>query len=428
MGKIKNFSDLAITPLREAALQILEAGYEAIDTREVVRRHVRFEENILHVGGETIDLSSVRNVIVCGAGKCSPDAVVALEEIFGDRIKGGVVIGTHPIETKYVKMISGTHPFPSEENIEATKELLQSLENLTENDLVLMVISGGGSTLLSSPSKGMTFEDEVSLVKILFSRGATIRQLNTIRKHLSNVRGGGLAVHAYPAKVVSLIFSDVPGNDMTIVASGPTIRDESTVADAEKVVRKFDEDGTLLKNLSFLETEKDEKYFVRVKNILLASNTQALEAMKQKAHEMGYFASIMTDTLEGEAKDLGIRIVDELHGAPLKSVHLYGGEPTVTTTRPGRGGRELELVLSALSKIEPRELVIGAASDGRDNTDYAGALCDIMTLKNAHEKGLDPVVHIYENSSYKFFEQVGDFLLTEETGSNVSDLIVAIKV
>lgn len=425
--KIKNIKAISTNKEREVALAIAEAGYDAIDTRRAIERGFKFEKDVLFIQGKFISLKHVDRIFVVGAGKCSVDAGEAMEKILGDRLTDGIIVGICEGGLKKIKTFCGTHPFPTQINVEATSAIIKMLEGLTERDLVIFLISGGGSTLLCQPQK-MTCEDESTILKKLFEKGATIEEINVLRKHLSSARGGFLAQYAYPAKVVSYIFSDVPGDDIRFVASGPTVKDTTTVKDAKKILDTFNIEKEIGFEVPLFETPKEDKYFEHVWNTLIVSNTVALQAMADKARELGFVPVIKTSTLAGEARELGVAIVNELHTVESKTVLLYGGEPTVTIHKPGKGGRGLELVLSGVNEIQVGELLMSLASDGRDNTDFAGALCDIMTKEKARQMDLDPIHHIEENASYAFFEKVGDYISTGNTGSNVSDLIVAIKI
>ncbi len=427
MARVQNIETFQKSDLRKKALEIIEAAYDAIDTERAIERVVQITKTTLQLGEVKISLDAVDRIFIVGAGKCSPIAACALESILGKLVSGGVVIGTKKGNLCPVSMTikEGTHPYPSETNISVTNEMLESLHGLTNRDLVIALISGGGSTLLCNP-KNMTCENEKDIVQKMFKSGATIEELNTIRKHISGARGGMLAFHAYPARVVSFIFSDVPGNDISMVASGPTVMDTTTVGDAKKIVDKYGL-SSFFPEGSLIETVKDEKYFERVSNQIIVSNDKALDAMKDVAERLGFSTEVVTNTLRGEAKEIGKKIVEMVTIAPPHTVYFLGGEPTVTVSHEGKGGRELELVLSAVSHIKDDAIIVGFASDGRDNCDFAGAICDIMTAQNAKEKKIDPDQYLRENASYKFFETVGDFIMTGETGENVSDLIFAIK-
>jgi len=426
--KIQNFEKLATNNIRTAALTIAEAGLQAIDTNAVVRGSVSYLAGDLKILDKIFSIAPEGKFIVIGVGKCALDAARALEDILGERITDGIVIDIHEGILKKIRTYCGTHPFPTEANVVATSSIISILGNLTERDFVLFVVSGGGSTLLCQP-KDFTCDDERMLLHHLFETGATIEEINTVRKHISLARGGYLAQYAYPARSASLIFSDVPGDDMGFIASGPTVCDTTTVADALAVLQKYDPTGSfraIADNL--IETPKGKKYFANVENFLAVSNMTALRAMEKSGQELGFTAKIITATLQGEARKIGLSVVEELHTAISHSLLLYGGETTVTIVNPsGVGGRNQEVALGALVGIKSGELVMSVATDGHDNTGYGGALCDIMTRQIAEKKNLEPGIFLDENRSYDFFSAEGDYLMTGDTGSNVSDIIIAIK-
>lgn len=426
--KIQNISELATNELRNIALGIAEAGLEAIDTEQVIKQHVSFASGILRIKDEEIIPSSVRRLFIVGIGKCSLDAAFALQEILGDFIAGGIVIDVRYREgLKKMVCYTGDHPFPTERNIDATKKIIELLKDVNEHDLVITVVSGGGSTLLCQPNN-LTCREESNLVEYLFSCGATIGEINTVRKHLSLARGGNLAKYAYPAKIVSLIFSDVPGDELEIIASGPTVLDTTTIKDAEDVLAKYN----VLQNEHFLEnnlmeTPKSALYFQNVRNILVVSNSVALDAMSKKAEEQGLLPKICTTCLSGSAASVGENIIKDLNDAPPKSVLLFGGETTVATKGEGEGGRNQELALSALREIKDNQLVLSLASDGYDNSGAAGAIADISAKEKADEAGLDIARYLQGHNSYQFFRIINNQIKTGDTGSNVSDLVIAIK-
>ncbi len=426
--KIQNFKELAKNDLRTAALQIAEAGLQAIDTEAVIRRSVSYKDGDLCVIDKHFSINDNGRLIVIGVGKCALIAARTLEDILGDRINVGAVIDIHSGTLTKMAAYCGTHPFPSEANITATKAIISLLQNLTENDLVLFVISGGGSTLLCQP-KNFTCEDEQALLHHLFETGATIEEINTVRKHISLARGGRLAEYAHPARVASLLFSDVPGNNLEFIASGPTIRDTTTIADAQEVLRKYDSENrfrSIADNL--IETPKDTKYFANVSNFLAVDNLTALHAMKETSEKLGFSTKIVTAMLYGEARNIGHSVVESLHSAPSRTLFLYGGETTVTIANPkGVGGRNQEVALGAFHDIKEGELIVSVATDGHDNTGFGGALCDIMTKEIAEKKNLAPDIFLKENRSYDFFEAVGDYLMMGDTGSNVSDIVMGMK-
>jgi len=429
--KIKNFGELAVTPGRRLALEIAESGLAAIDTKAVVRQAVSFRNGSLCIQNKICALEETKRVFVVAVGKCAIESAHALEDVLGDYLTGGIALDVeHRSDCKFKKIecIVGTHPMPSDANVDATKKIIKLLSGLKESDLVIFAISGGGSTLLCLPEEGYTCLDEKLLLGELFKKGATIQEINILRKHMSLARGGYLAKHAYPAQIISLIFSDVPGNDIGMVASGPTVKDATTVEDADRILEKYDLlRACKIEHCGLIETPKEDKYFERVLNILIASNRIALEAMAATAALKGYRARIVTDELVGEARDVGAEIVKKLHKEPGKTMLLYGGETTVTITKPGKGGRNQELALSALRFVKDDEMVMPVASDGRDHSDFAGAIADGEAKKRMAKAGLTVEPFLEAHDPYTFFQNTGDFLMTGDTGSNVSDLIIAIK-
>lgn len=424
--KIQNTTALAVTPERRDALAIAEAGLAAIDTGRVIQESVRIEADTLYVGETIHSLDGIQRIYLVAIGKCALDAAVALETVLGDRLEAGVALGIAPydgVTLKRTQYFVGTHPMPSEANVAASRTIAATLTSLGEHDLALIVISGGGSTLLCLPTNGGSAPSEAALLQDLFRVGATIQEINTVRKHLSLVRGGFLAKYAWPARVVSLIFSDVPGDPLEFIASGPTIKDTTTAADAAAVLTRYG----LAARADLTETPKDDHVFSRVTNVLLVTSTLALNAMAAAAEALGYHATIQTAQLTGEARTVGEHIAQELDAAPAGTVTLYGGETTVTIHGQGRGGRNQELALAALPHVREHEVVLALASDGQDNTPVAGALCDTMIMERAQALNLDPTAFLSANDSFTFFERAGGHLHTGPTGSNVADLTLALK-
>lgn len=426
--KIQNFHSLATTKARETALAIAEAGLQAVDTKLIISKTVSIENNRLLVERETFDLTNVHRIFVAAIGKCAFEASGELESILGDRLSGGIAIDVKEGEQlKKIEQYVGTHPVPSKTNVTATEKLVNLLRDLEEDDFVIFIVSGGGSTLLSLPDAG-SVESEATIFNELTNAGATIQEINTVRKHLSLARGGRLAQYVYPARSVSLIFSDVPGDDIQFIASGPTIKDTTTVADAKGILNKYE----ILKvreqeHYNLVETPKESKYFDKTNNILVASNEIALWAMAEIARTRGFSPKLKTTRLTGEARTVAKNIVEELRNEPNGTALFYGGETTVTVKGDGVGGRNTELSLSALQYIKEGELVLALASDGRDNSDIAGALCDTITKEKAYKKHLSIETFLEEDDAYSFFKQTGDDVVTGETGSNVADLIIALK-
>ncbi len=416
---IKNYEALATNQLRKDALDILEAGYEAILTKNVIRGAVTREGNTICVKGMNVCFDDYERIFFVGVGKCAVDAGEALEEIIGDKLTEGIVLDVKSGIFKKLTSRVGTHPYPTEQNVEAAKEIKAMLEKTTEKDLVLTVISGGGSSLLCLPHE-LKCESITKITKALMDQGAPIQEINTVRKHLSEIQGGWLAQMAYPARVISLLFSDVPGNDIGTIASGPTVLDTTKKVDAEQILMKYDAFKVCeVPYCEILETPKDEKYFKNVHNILVVTNDTALTAMAQKASDLEYGAVICSNCAQGEAREFGKKIASDEYA--VKGCYLYGGETTVTVNGNGKGGRNQEVVLGALPHVREGMLVLGAASDGWDNSDVAGALADKDLVLSAENLGLSPENFLKKNDSYEFFSQVGGHIETERTGANVAD-------
>jgi glycerate 2-kinase len=429
--KIKNFEELAGSDSgRHALLSIVEAGLESIDTQTAIASRISIENNTLYIGPQQFPLKNVDRIIVVGVGKCSLDAAIALEKVLGEKLTGGIVIDVRCDigVLKKIECYQGTHPFPSPTNVDVTKKIIARLSNLSERDLVICIVSGGGSVLLCQPSNS-TCQDEEMIMRELMRRGAGIKEVNTIRKHTSSARGGFLAQYAFPAQVVSLIFSDVPNNDLGFIASGPTVKDTTTIADAEAIARRyglFESIGFMLNHT--IETPKDDKYFRRVANILFLSNETALEAMATKAREIGFTTEVCSSCLTGEARVVGKNIIGEIATSAKFTARLYAGETTVVIAGKGRGGRNQELALSALEDVGESQYLAAVASDGVDNGPYAGAICDTIGKKQAEKLGLTTGDFLNNNDSSSFFEATGSALKTGHTGSNISDFVVALHI
>jgi glycerate-2-kinase len=410
--------------LRRDALAVLRAGLRAIKTRDAVRQACRLHGEILTVGKKRFDLARYRRIFVIGMGKASLESAKELEDLLGDRITDGIVLDVKRSKLRRIKSVAGTHPLPSVANMRATGEIMAILKQVDSRDLVITIVSGGGSALLCWP-----FElkcDDLSLVfKALMAKGATIAETNIVRKHLSEILGGQFARLAYPATVLGLIFSDVPGNDIGVIASGPTVLDSSTIADAERIIVKYD----LLRSCkiggcNLRETPKDPSLFKRVTNVLVVSNAIAIDAMVREAKSRGYTTRVLSTELTGEARDVGRRLAAE---AKPGEMVLAGGETTVTVRGKGKGGRNQELALGALRCVLNDVLVLSCASDGIDNSPAAGAIADKETVAHANRHRLNPEFYLERNDSFSFFKRTGDQIITGITGANVSDLMLSAR-
>ncbi len=419
MGKhwIKNFTELATTPNRKLALEIAEAGLTAIGTTDVILNKVKLENNILKIDGESFDLTKYSRIKVVGFGKCSPEAGSALEQVLGDKINMGAIVGLSKIETKYIETFAGTHPEPSMANIIPGQKIYEIIKDSKEDDLIIVLVSGGGSALLNYP------ESEVAQGKMLYNNflksGRTINEINTVRKHLSLLKGGGLAKIAYPATVIGLIFSDVPGDNFSEVASGATYKDESTNIDAQKIIDEYN-----LGKYDLIDTPKDDKYFNNVHNFVLVSNKTAVEAMAIKSKELGLESKIISTELYDE---VDVSLAKIIEARQNDTVILAAGEPKlVVTKKGGSGGRCLYMGLHAVKEkiVDADSILIPLASDGMDNSDSAGAIVDEKTFKDIENTGISIDGSLENFDVYPIFKKSGDMLMTGPTGANVSDLMI----
>ncbi len=419
---IKNFDALATTPLRRDALAIAEAAYAAIDTDAVLRGALALDGDTLVAGGFRYDLAQYDRVRVIGFGKASCKAVQTIESILKERIAGGIAIDIHPGTCDIVTIEAGTHPAPSPGNVAASERIVAMAQDASDRVLYLVVISGGGSSLFCYPYDEC--DQGARLYEDFKKTPATIEEMNTVRKHISQVKGGGLAAMLAPASVLGLVFCDVPGDHFEEVASGPTYLDATTVADAQRVLDKYGLTGYALG-----ETPKDPTLFRSVRNIPVISNTRALDAMSAKARELGYEPHIIGNALYDETAQLAQKMRAAL--APTKkekSAVIAGGEPRLGVDKEGgKGGRHQYTALRALETIGEAEILIAFASDGRDNCDVAGGIADRETLRKARAQGLSTLVALESFDTYTFFEKTGDLVMTGPTDANVSDLFVMLR-
>ncbi len=423
---IKNFEQLATSPLRRQALTIAEAGFQAIKTKNAVEKNFRYDDKkqILEVFRQKFELRKFQRIIVVGFGKAALEAVTAIQDILKQRISCGYVIDLQDGVLGNITCKIGTHPYPTVVNVQATKELMAMLEECGEEDLVICVVSGGGSALLCYPHD-MSCETETTIISALTVKGATIQELNTVRKHISEVKGGRLAKLLHPATCISLIFSDVPGNDLGMVASGPTVKDNTTNADAALILKKYNIlEMCQMPKCQLLETPKENKYFERVHNILFVSSQTALAAMSETAEDLGFQVKIFDPAFVGEAKKLGPVIVGE--NLPRQCL-LGAGESTVKIIGTGIGGRNQEMALSAAGAAAPNQVLACLASDGHDNTEAAGAIVDGLVKVRARALGLEPQAYLDNNDSFSFFESAGGHVMTGNTGANISDFFVCLR-
>ncbi len=434
-----------VKSIRQHALEIFQAALKAVDPLEAVFRYVKRVDDGLQIGEHRFVFKDYDRILVVGAGKAGAPMARALEDLLGDRITDGVIVVKegHGLPLAHVRTHEAGHPVPDERGIKGAEEILALVKDAGERDLVLCLISGGGSALLVAPAEGVTLEDKQEVTRLLLACGADIHEINTIRKHLSRAKGGGLARFAYPATVVSLILSDVIGDDLNVIASGPAVPDTSTFADTRQVLEKHDIwnrvpaavqsriDRGLKGDIE--DTPKaGDAVFERCYSELVGTNLQALKAAGLKSEELGYRTLILSSTVEGEAREVAkvlTAIAREVRGSgnPLSAPAciLCGGETTVTIQGDGKGGRNQELALASALVIDGVEnvVVLAGGTDGNDGpTDAAGAIADGSTLVRARAKGLDPIDFLRRNDSYHFFQPLEDLVITGPTRTNVMDV------
>jgi glycerate 2-kinase len=426
---------------------IMQAAMQAVDPDQAIHQALRLSNEQLEVGEKTYDLHQYRRLLVIGFGKASAAMAEAVGAILGDRISDGVVIAKH-IETGIrihprIMLLKGDHPVPGEGSLLATRRLLELLEDTSEQDLVICLISGGGSALFTEPQQNITLQDLQDLTRLLLASGAEIGEINTLRKHLDRVKGGGLARLAAPAEMITLIISDVIGSPLDVIASGPTVLDSSTYADGLGILRKY----KLLESVperilitlrngeagQLPETLKEgDPVLERVYNVIIADNYRAAQAAIAYARALGWNAVLLTTYLRGEAHQAGIilggilrQVADSGEPCPRPALIVAGGETTVTIRGAGRGGRNQELALGAVRELSGLDgvMLVALATDGDDGpTDAGGAVVTGETMMRGDIKGLNPDLFLGNNDSYHYFSPLGDLLMTGPSGTNVNDL------
>ncbi|MBI5134618.1 DUF4147 domain-containing protein [Candidatus Uhrbacteria bacterium] len=415
---ILNARQLARTPLRKKALAILESGYRAIETKPLLEKLIRRHGSRIILGDKQHDLSKFQKVYFIGVGKVAFHASQVIAHRLGNRLAEGIVLDLQGRSFARVRVSRTTHPLPSAANVTASKKIIGLLRRVASQDLVITVISGGASTMLCAPHARGSWQQERDLIKLLFERGATIHEINTIRKHNSQLRGGAMAALC-SGTMVNLIFSDVCGNDLSTIGSGPTVYDRTTVVQARAVLNKYHVEFGRLH-----ETPKNKRIFRNIENNLLISNRIALEAMAIEARRQGFGSRIFSDAAQGEARNLGKRLAKECR--PGEAL-IVGGETTVTVRGSGKGGRNQELVLGALGSLANNQVIASVGSDGYDNSHCAGAIADVSTRARAEALNLDIQKFLDENNSFPLFGKLTDRILARRSAVNIADLMLVCR-
>ena len=437
-------------PLREARKLVLES-YEytlgSIEASALLKSKISIIDQVLKVDGKSYDLSKFRKIFVIGGGKAGASMSRALEELMAKWITCGIVNVPkgNILKTKKIILNQASHPLPNQAGVEGSKKMLEIAKQATEDDLIICLISGGGSSLMPLPIEGISIEDKQEVTQVLLKSGAKINEVNTVRKHLSCLKGGFLAKAAYPATLLNFIISDVVGDELGSIASGPTVPDNTTFDDAISILKKYflwEKVPLSVRNILTKgekgiidETPKpNSKFFKKVHNIIIGNNRVACLAVRNFFEAQGIATRLLEKAIEGEARQVGATLalkIREISSDSLKKPFclIAGGETTVTVKGRGIGGRNQELSLAATIMLnEFTDFVFASlTTDGIDgSTHAAGAICDGDTLKRASSLNLNPEMFLAENDSYTFFHKLEDLVFTGQTGTNVNDIVISL--
>ncbi|MCP4254309.1 MAG: glycerate kinase [Candidatus Scalindua sp.] len=436
--------------LRKHANEIFKHVLGTLDPEQLVKKKVSIRNSTLLVEKREYDLNNYENIYVVGGGKACAPMAKAVENLLGEKIDKGLIVVkyNHGLTLNKIETVEASHPIPDENGVRGTSNILRLLSKTGEKDLVICLISGGGSALLVQPHQEITLQDIQSTSTELLACGATIDEINRVRKHLSSIKGGQLAKAACPSTLITLILSDVVGDPMDIIASGPTVPDESTFEDAYKIIQKYSLEEKIPNSVCGLlrsgkrgEVEETpangDKIFDNTQNVIVGSNKIALGAAEEKAKGMGYNTIVLSSLVEGESREAAkffAAIAKEVSRTgmlvPKPACIIAGGETTVTIKGKGKGGRNQEFALAAAIEIEGCEgvVILGAGTDGTDGpTDATGAIVDFNTCKNAREKShLNPEEFLSRNDSYNLFKKTGEHIVTGPTMTNVMDIMISL--
>ena len=446
------------TSLRDSSMgenicEILSAAMNQADAEAAIKNTVLRDANWIIISNERINFNNYKRIFILGAGKAVVPMAYAISNILGTALTRGAIITKdgyldrtlYPIPNR-IEVLEAGHPIPDQRNLQASSSILALAQNLQGDDLIICLISGGGSSLLIKPSSGLSLQDIQAVTTLLLSCGASIDEINTIRKHLDGFKGGGLARLLYPATVISLILSDVIGDHLDMVASGPTVADSTTFGAAWVLLEKYQivdqvphavqahlKDG---RSGRLPETLKPgDPMLDKVHNLLVGNNTQVVKAASQAAQNLGFITKIETTTLQGEASNVGqmlaetaLLMLKQRNNIGQPSCLITGGETTVTIKGSGKGGRNQELALGSVVSLSATEhplILVSLATDGGDGpTDAAGAVATNQTFSRGEALGLHPEEFLQRNDAYHYFARLGDLIKTGPTLTNVNDLVM----
>lgn len=440
-----------LSQMRSEVVDLFNVAVKRVDPYEAIKGFVRLKGDSLTLGEENraqteLDLGRYSQIFIVGGGKATAPMAKAMEDLLGDRISKGIINVKYGFteELSFTKIIEADHPLPDQNGIDGTKKILDLLDSAGEDVLIFSLISGGGSALLPQPVGGISLGEKQDVTRRLLECGASIDEINAIRKHISSTKGGQMARAASPATTVNLMLSDVVGDKMDVIASGPFVPDMSTFEDVWTILEKYklieDIPVSIKEYLTdgvkhqVHETPKEgDPIFRKVYNFIIGSNILALEAVKDEAENMGYNALILSSMVEGETKEVAkvhTAIAREIlnSGWPVNppACIVSGGETTVTIRGKGLGGRNQEFCLATameITDLPPRMVVLSGGTDGNDGpTPAAGAIVDPLTVDRGKSKGMDASTYLENNDSYHFFKEIDELLITGPTNTNVMDV------
>lgn len=428
---------------RESAITIFNSAVAAVQPKQLIPAQLWLTGDTLHIINHQVSMVANQKIYVIGGGKASAAMALAVEQILGDRITAGIVVTkyAHSLPLETIKCLEAGHPLPDEAGLAATKEMIKLLEQAREEDIIICLISGGASSLWIDLPNGISMEDMQAIYQLLLKCGASIDETNCVRKHLSAIKGGQLLRYAPFSKWFSLVISDVPGNDLSVIASGPTVPDSGRFSDVAAILEKYSLADKLPASVKrhiqlgidglIEDTPKSEDpVFQHVYQKIIGSSIIALEAAAIQARAIGFEHIYVSGDLCGDAALIGQGIVNvlEQYSGGLPACFLYGGETTVTVSGHGKGGRNQQLALSAVATMNKNNItLLAAGTDGTDGpTDAAGAIADAQVISTMHDRMLDPVHFLENHDAYHFFEQVDALLKTGATQTNVMDLVIGI--
>jgi hydroxypyruvate reductase len=437
--------------LRRDGEAIFGASLAAVEPERLVRRALKRRGSELRVGERRFDLTQVDRILVIGAGKGSAAMARGVEKTLAGRIDDGVVVVKygHSVPLEIIRIIEAGHPVPDENSLLGARAILDCVREAGKGDLVLCLLSGGGSALIDEFEAGIPLADASRATQLLLACGATIAEVNTLRKHISKLKGGGLAARVRPAPLLTLILSDVIGDFLDVIASGPTVPDPTTFADALHILTRYGLTGKFPRRIvahlkegaagRAAETPKGRSpVFRSVVNEIIGSNRMAVDAAAAQARRLGYRPMVLTTRLSGDARAAAgclISIAREVQAfdRPVRkpACLIAGGETTVTLRGRGKGGRNQEMALAAAVALEGTRGIVflSGGTDGTDGpTDAAGGIVDSTTLLRGRREGLDPITSLDNNDAYPFLQQVGGHLVTGPTLTNVMDIICVLVV